>query len=153
MNKSNKIAFVVWEILYWNALNHLLKYHLLHGKKSSWKKSSTYFYILGHVVYAMSIRQIRQQHKEKSRNTIKTWPCRHLMWQPWNDATQSMSHCGTKWVNIGVLYCPGNCPTSSIKLPSTNIYGKLMKRNTSGKKYYFYILTFQEQLAHWLPHF
>ena len=91
MIKSNKIVFVVWEILYWNALNHLLKYHLLHGKKSSWKKSSTYFYILGHVVYAMSIRQIRQQHKEKSRNTIKMWLCRQLMWQPWTDLTQSMT--------------------------------------------------------------
>ena len=40
-------------------------------QKLSWKKSSTYFYILGHVVYAMSIRQIRQQHKEKKVGTQK----------------------------------------------------------------------------------
>ena len=33
--------------------------------------------------------------KKKSRNTIKTWLCRQLMWQPWSDATQYMSHCGT----------------------------------------------------------
>ena len=56
------------------------------------KKCSTYFYILGHVVYAMPIWQIRQQHKEKkSRNTNKMLLCRQLMWQPWTDLTQSMT--------------------------------------------------------------
>ena len=38
--------------------------------------------------------------KKKSRNTIKTWLCRQLMWQPWNDVTQSMSYCG-----INSSYC------------------------------------------------
>jgi len=26
--------------------------------------------------------------KKKSRNTIKTWLCRQLMWQPWREVTQ-----------------------------------------------------------------
>ena len=55
------------------------------------KKKFLMFLTLGHVVYAMSIRKIRQKHKENHRNTVKTWLCRQLMWQPWIDLTQSMT--------------------------------------------------------------
>ena len=79
----------------------MLVSHEVHGKKSGWKKSSTYFHILGRVVYAMSIRQIRQKHKEKQKEhnknvAMSSADVAALKWcDPIYDATQNMSQSGT----------------------------------------------------------
>ena len=39
--------------------------------------------------------------KKNSRNTIKTWLCRQLMWQPWSDVTQY-----TMWPKIWAKAVP-----------------------------------------------
>ena len=62
---KNDKAFVVQEVIFHTYYTRFYVSHLKRGRFSSIKKSSTYFHILGPVVYAMSILQIRQQHKEK----------------------------------------------------------------------------------------
>ena len=61
--------------------------------KNRVKKSSTYFHILGHVLYAVSIWQIRQHNKNVALSSAGVAAIKSF--DPIYDATQSMSYCST----------------------------------------------------------